>query len=207
MGIGLDVRWGTVLGIFFLLVERLFLAVFTAYVQTCSSPAVEWEAALVGLGVSRAVLFLVTALWWSSSLLEPREDSLFRSMGSDSQSENQLSQTAVSDSWYWFWVQVFYQTQFGVLSQNTSVIWTSSCAATYTQSIFLTGYVCMYRGCPPWNCSLLWAVQLGLGEGPIGIVGPISQPRGTHAGSYLRTSVRFLSQLYFRQLRVSCILI
>ena len=28
--------------------------------------------------------------------------------------------------------------------------------------------------------------------------------RVTHAGSYLRTSVRFLSQLYFRQLRVSC---
>ena len=28
----------------------------------------------------------------------------------------------------------------------------------------------------------------------------------THAGSYLRTNVRFLSQLYFRQLRVSCVL-
>ena len=28
--------------------------------------------------------------------------------------------------------------------------------------------------------------------------------RVTHAGSYLHTNVRFLSQLYFRQLRVSC---
>ena len=33
------------------------------------------------------------------------------------------------------------------------------------------------------------------------------QYRVTHAGSYLRPRVRFLSQLYFRQLRVSCILI
>ena len=30
--------------------------------------------------------------------------------------------------------------------------------------------------------------------------------RVTHAGSYLRTNVRFLNQLYFRQLRVSCVL-
>ena len=30
--------------------------------------------------------------------------------------------------------------------------------------------------------------------------------RVTHAGSYLRTCVRFLSQLYSRQLRVSCVL-
>ena len=30
--------------------------------------------------------------------------------------------------------------------------------------------------------------------------------RVTHTGSYLRTTVRFLSQLYFRQLRVSCVL-
>ena len=28
----------------------------------------------------------------------------------------------------------------------------------------------------------------------------------THTGSYLRTNVRFLSQLYFRQLRMSCVL-
>ena len=28
---------------------------------------------------------------------------------------------------------------------------------------------------PPWD----WAVQLGQGQGPIGLVGPISQPRGT----------------------------
>ena len=40
-------------------------------------------------------------------------------------------------------------------------------------------YVCMYRGCPLWNFPLLWAVQLGLGEGPVGIMGPMSQPRGT----------------------------
>ena len=31
-------------------------------------------------------------------------------------------------------------------------------------------------------------------------------PTGPRAGSYLRTNVRFLSQLYFRQLRVSCVL-
>ena len=31
--------------------------------------------------------------------------------------------------------------------------------------------------------------------------------RVTHTGSYLRTNVRFLSQLYFRQLRVSCVLL
>ena len=40
-------------------------------------------------------------------------------------------------------------------------------------------YVCMYRGCPSWKCPLLRAVQLGHGEGPIRIVAPISQPRGT----------------------------
>ena len=37
----------------------------------------------------------------------------------------------------------------------------------------------MYRGCPSWNCPLLRALQLGLGEGPIGIMGRTSQPRGT----------------------------
>ena len=30
--------------------------------------------------------------------------------------------------------------------------------------------------------------------------------RVTHIGSYLHTNVRFLSQPYFRQLRVSCVL-
>ena len=40
-------------------------------------------------------------------------------------------------------------------------------------------YVCTYRGCPLWNCQLLQAVQLGLGEGLIGIVGPMSQPHST----------------------------
>ena len=37
----------------------------------------------------------------------------------------------------------------------------------------------------------------------------VQYPRGTngtHTGSYLRTIVRFLSQLYFRQLRVSCVI-
>ena len=54
-------------------------------------------------------------------------------------------------------------------------------------------------------------VQLGLGEGPIGIVGPMSQPRGNHWSLMLsRTSGaqwRFPSQLYSGQLRVTCILI
>ena len=35
----------------------------------------------------------------------------------------------------------------------------------------------MYRGHPSWSCPWNWAVQLGQGEGPIGIVGPMSQPR------------------------------
>ena len=68
----------------------------------------------------------------------------------------------------------------------------------------------MYRGRPSWNCPWKGAVQLGQGEGPIGIVGPISQPRGTigtaSLGSYFGTDVHFLNQLYFRQLRVSCVL-
>ena len=40
-------------------------------------------------------------------------------------------------------------------------------------------YVCMYRGRPSWRCPWDRAFQLGQGEGPIGLVGPISQPRGT----------------------------
>ena len=50
------------------------------------------------------------------------------------------------------------------------------------------------------------------GEGPIGLVGPISQPRGTIVTLSLTLdhtyalNVHFLSQLYFRQLRVSCVL-
>ena len=39
-------------------------------------------------------------------------------------------------------------------------------------------YVCMYRGRPSWRCPWDRAFQLGQGEGPIGIMGPISQPRG-----------------------------
>ena len=38
--------------------------------------------------------------------------------------------------------------------------------------------VCMYKGRPLWRCPWDRAFQLGQGEGPIGIVGPISQPRG-----------------------------
>ena len=39
--------------------------------------------------------------------------------------------------------------------------------------------ICMHRGCPLRKWPLLRAVQLGQREGPIGLVGPISQPRGT----------------------------
>ena len=45
--------------------------------------------------------------------------------------------------------------------------------------------VCMYRGRPSWNCPWEAAIQLGQGEGPIGIVGPISQPRGTNGTASL----------------------
>ena len=63
-----------------------------------------------------------------------------------------------------------------------------------------TMYVCMYRGRPSWRCPWDPAFQLGQGEGPIGPVGPISQPRGTDTASLTldRThtiNVRFLSQL------------
>ena len=73
-------------------------------------------------------------------------------------------------------------------------------------------YVCMYRGCPLWRCQLLRALQLGQGEGPIGLMGPISQPHGAINTPSLTLdhtyalNVRFLSQLYSWQLRVSCIL-
>ena len=73
-------------------------------------------------------------------------------------------------------------------------------------------YVCMYRGRPSWNCPWNRAIQLGLGEGLVGIVGPISQPRGTidtASRTLVHTralNVRFLNQLYSRQLRVSCVL-
>ena len=65
-------------------------------------------------------------------------------------------------------------------------------------------YVCMYRGCP--------FVELPMATGgPTGPRGE-SQPRGTidtalptldHTHAF---NVRFLNQLYSRQLRVSCIL-
>ena len=47
----------------------------------------------------------------------------------------------------------------------------------------------MYRGRPSWNCPWEGAIQLGQGEGPIGIVGPISQPRGTKAPRHSRWNV------------------
>ena len=43
---------------------------------------------------------------------------------------------------------------------------------------FVCMYLCMYRGRPSWRCPWDWAFQLGQGEGPIGIVVRISQPRG-----------------------------
>ena len=65
-------------------------------------------------------------------------------------------------------------------------------------------YVCMYRSRPLWNFPLLRAIQLGLGEGAIGIVGPLSQPSGTiHTASLTlyhthALNVCFLKQLYSR---------
>ena len=70
--------------------------------------------------------------------------------------------------------------------------------------------VCMYVWRPPF-------VEMPMGSGvPTGPRGESHRARGsniptlryhqyrvTHAGSYLRTPVRFLSQLYFRQLRES----
>ena len=37
----------------------------------------------------------------------------------------------------------------------------------------------MYGGRPLWNCQWERGIQLGQGEGPIGIVGPMSKPYGT----------------------------
>ena len=45
--------------------------------------------------------------------------------------------------------------------------------------------VCMYRGRPSGRCLWNRAFQLGQGEGPIGIVGPISQPHGTNGTASL----------------------
>ena len=58
-------------------------------------------------------------------------------------------------------------------------------------------HVCMYRGRPWWRCPWDWAFQLGQGEGPIGIVGPISQPRNTSDAASL-TLVRTKAQGVFR---------
>ena len=65
-------------------------------------------------------------------------------------------------------------------------------------------YVCMYvciEAALCGNYPLLWALQLRLGEGPLGIVGPMSQLRGTidTASCTLdhtcALNVRFLNQL------------
>ena len=66
----------------------------------------------------------------------------------------------------------------------------------------------MYKGRPSWNCPLLQAIQLGQGEGPIGIVGPMSQPYGTidtASRKLIPTNAqgRFPNQLYSRQQRVT----
>ena len=77
--------------------------------------------------------------------------------------------------------------------------------------------VCMYRRRPSWRCPWDRAFYLDQGEGPIVLMGPISQPAVPlipHHSRWIvltldRThafNMRFLSQLYFRQLRVSRIL-
>ena len=55
-------------------------------------------------------------------------------------------------------------------------------------------YVCMYRGSPLWRCPWDRAFQLGQGEGPIGVVGSISQPRGTIDTASLTLYQRALSE-------------
>ena len=57
--------------------------------------------------------------------------------------------------------------------------------------------------------SVETGIKLGLEEGPIKWVQcPVYHwSRVTHAGSHLRTTLRFCSQLYSRQLRVTRILI
>ena len=70
-------------------------------------------------------------------------------------------------------------------------------------------YVCMYRGRPSWRCPWDRAFQLGQGEGPIGIVGPISQPRNiidtmSHTLQLTNTLLCvFRGNFYSRQLRRS----
>ena len=71
-------------------------------------------------------------------------------------------------------------------------------------------YVCMYKGCPSWNCPWDRASNWAWGRGP-SKVGPMSQPRGTidtpsRMLIHTNTHVHFLNQLYSRQLRVTCIL-
>ena len=48
---------------------------------------------------------------------------------------------------------------------------------------------CMYRGRPSWRCPWDRAFQLGQGEGPIGLVGPISNPAVPTAPRHSRWNV------------------
>ena len=66
----------------------------------------------------------------------------------------------------------------------------------------------MYGGRPLWNCQWERGIQLGQGEGPIGIVGPMSKPYGTidtASRKLIPTNAlgRFPNQLYSRQQRVT----
>ena len=47
-------------------------------------------------------------------------------------------------------------------------------------------HVCMYRGRPSWSCPWNRAIQLGQGEGPIGIVGPMSNHTAPSVQCHLR---------------------
>ena len=53
----------------------------------------------------------------------------------------------------------------------------------------------MYRGCPSWRCPWDRAFQLGQGEGPIGLVGLKSQPRGTNGTASLTLTLSVRSEL------------
>ena len=44
--------------------------------------------------------------------------------------------------------------------------------------LFIINRICMYRGCPLWNCPWDRAFQLDLGDGPINKVSPMSQACG-----------------------------
>ena len=64
-------------------------------------------------------------------------------------------------------------------------------------SPLICSHECMYRGRPLWRCPWDRAFQLGLGEGPIGLVGPISQPRGTNDTASLTLDHTYARQCSF----------